>query len=1114
MKKSIFTVAAATMLMSFGLQAQKMEYLFETANMQSKFETSFLQKAGGRTVVYQEKLDNTGKEGNIIKPFESNRQNVLSKSNLLQNIDLQKRTLKPIVSIKKTSKNDVATITFKVIGEPFGEYGIDVGFHLILDADAEMYNKRENGMYNDDVCALYADCEYKIPENANCNFSETDYLLDDEASIEIPGGIYDFMFIYIAPSIPLAELCVLQVNGNLYDGVVDDFEFKNGYEYIFTVEIENIIEYNTENDIALTKIIMPGASMELTDEEEITVVVKNAGIQNIEGVIELSYTINDGDWIVPETLTVNLAPGEENTYTFTTKADFSEGGLYFIKAKVDYDLDLFNLNNKIEDWTRKIVPVELPFIEGFKTGLYNWTIIDADENGETWWYKFFGNGYGGKTGNVTISSIRGNCNDYLISDPIIFPESGTYYFNFYTKNDTPLSHKLKILIGSSPYYEDMEVLMDYPNINNIQWQKNNFSFEIESPNNYYFAFYYYGGMLGYLDLDMISISATNKPDIRYNKIITPLSGCDLTSGGIIGAEVSNIGMAEIQEFTLTYQINEEEVVSQDFSETIGIQESIIVYFDEPADFSSIGEYQVKFTAETPDEDDTLNNYAEIVVKLYVPVSVPFISDFINNNEDQYNFIPTEAFVWTDNTWTFWTNEGYHGWTGMPNVPLLSRCVHLEPDIYSFSFDVDGFGGLGYVNNFYVTYGKSGTDSYEWQPVKEFYNYSNTTEENFMFEISEPGEYVFAFFPVKVEALTISRVIIDVAPEHDFDILKFEFLDLARITPSYQTEGERTINATLKNKGKTNNESGNINLSVNGKDILTEYFAFSEIFETIQIELNPVFESLSPGTLDININFSISDGLEKDLEILKIVSDSTFAWDNIDGEFFDGVGIKNSPGAFGLIYDLTKKDIVTSITVGLWVFNPSANDNIGLAIYSVNDNLELGQMFFEIVHPRTLGNNEKGITFDFPDTELLPGKYYFEIRQLTNNLISVAFDNAPDGFFYSYTNVPNKLGKVSDFGYLHIRPNFGLYGVGISSEKISNSQLTLYPNPVRGELRIENGDLKIEKITICNAAGQVVQTITNVNNTSYKINTERLNSGLYFISVQTKDGVVNSKFVVK
>ena len=89
-------------------------------------------------------------------------------------------------------------------------------------------------------------------------------------------------------------------------------------------------------------------------------------------------------------------------------------------------------------------------------------------------------------------------------------------------------------------------------------------------------------------------------------------------------------------------------------------------------------------------------------------------------------------------------------------------------------------------------------------------------------------------------------------------------------------------------------------------------------------------------------------------------------------------------------------------------------------------------------------------------------------------------------------------------------NFGQ--VGINENEID--RFTVYPNPTTSELRMENGELKMERIDIYNAVGQIVMEVSNVNATSYKLNVEMLSSGVYFISVQTKFGVIKSKFVVK
>ena len=1119
MYRKLVTVAAATTLMAFGLQAQKTVSCFETINgKERKIETAFLNKTSKEVKpdIKQDRPDDIYKDGKVIRLSENKPPKTLD----IKRENLQEKYFKPSVSVKKSERDDVATVTFKVIGCPMCDYGYSDGFHMILDADAEM-NDFFYDYFRYEWEVLYEACEYKIPQNASPDLNNPNGLVDNEVSINIPSGIYDFAFIIPALNRNRLYMCRLVENGNEYESLIDDFEFKAGFEYVFKVDYFDQVEFYLEYDAVLTEIILPLATMELTDQEDVTIVIYNGGINSIIGNIELSYRVNEDEWIEPETFNLNLDSWNNATYTFNTKANFSIEGLYKVEAKVEYESDMWVLNNNITGYTRKSFPRSLPFIENFEKPenlLANWTVINADEYPTSFWtYNDWNMDADEGIGclQVTVPRNGYQSDDYLITDPIIIPESGLYNISFYA-NPFYFQPLLKILYGNSINIGEMKVLVDYTSFD-FEWNIYIKHFEIVTSGNYYFAFHYYSYPddmgFGAMDFDKVKISAgefVGEPDIIINRGLGPVSSCDMTNEGIIGAEVYNRGTEPIREFTLTYQVGEGEIISQTFNKIIGLKESIKVYFEKTYDFYTIGDYNIKFTASTPNEVAINNNETEIIIKHYEPITnLPFISDF-NNPEDLNDWMPSE----TDGWGIAWV--GYYPNYSMPGVPLLSRCITLEPDIYRFTFSITaGYANL--TDDFYVTYGKSGTDPYEWKPIKKFLNYhtGNGTifvEEYIIFEIIEQGNYSFAIVATRPEGdLVINGAVIEVAPDHDFNFKKVESSSIAFFTPKYQFEGEHTFTASLQNKGKTADENINIKLMINNDEFFLQNFTFTEIGQTLNVELNPVFEEFTEESLLLNFVASNDYDLVYEVNMIKIVSDSTYAWDSIDKDFFDGIGVDGHSFNFGLIYELQKGDIVTSITVGL--SETQYTEKLGLAVYAVNGNLELGKLYLEVAYPRTNGNNEKGITFDIPDTYLKPGKYYFELRQLSGNNIGVAYDGEPDGFFYESISNPGKLTLVSGWGYIHIRPNFGKYGVGISSEKISDTQLILYPNPTTSELRIENGELRMERITVYNAVGQVVIAVSNVNATTYRLNTEMLNSGIYFISVQTKNGITNSKFVV-
>ncbi len=79
--------------------------------------------------------------------------------------------------------------------------------------------------------------------------------------------------------------------------------------------------------------------------------------------------------------------------------------------------------------------------------------------------------------------------------------------------------------------------------------------------------------------------------------------------------------------------------------------------------------------------------------------------------------------------------------------------------------------------------------------------------------------------------------------------------------------------------------------------------------------------------------------------------------------------------------------------------------------------------------------------------------------------------------------------------------------GISETE--TGKIKIYPNPVKNELRIENGELTINKITIADVSGKSIQQI---NGSQKQINVSALSSGIYFMKIETDKGIVTRKLI--
>ena len=111
------------------------------------------------------------------------------------------------------------------------------GYQMLLDADHDAYGTLffETGplAYGSVDDAVYAQFEYKIPENADGSIYTTNIVVEDWQTITIPAGTYDYV---ITNPTPYDYMWIASNFGD-QPGRYDNFEFEPGMEYIFTGEM-------------------------------------------------------------------------------------------------------------------------------------------------------------------------------------------------------------------------------------------------------------------------------------------------------------------------------------------------------------------------------------------------------------------------------------------------------------------------------------------------------------------------------------------------------------------------------------------------------------------------------------------------------------------------------------------------------------------------------------------------------------------------------------------------------------------------------------------------------------------------------------------------------------
>jgi hypothetical protein len=159
---------------------------------------------------------------------------------------------------------------------------------------------------------------------------------------------------------------------------------------------------------------------------------------------------------------------------------------------------------------------------------------------------------------------------------------------------------------------------------------------------------------------------------------------------------------------------------------------------------------------------------------------------------------------------------------------------------------------------------------------------------------------------------------------------------------------------------------------------------------------------------------------------------------------------------------------------IWMNNSWVNDDQFLMTYDENGNGISAEYWMQI-EERWLPLNEPTIDINL---------YY-------NNMQSYFRLNACHKLTASsYTKVSNNVTAIAE-----------------PSATPGLNDVSVYPNPTTGELRIENGALKIQQISIFNLLGR---NVLNTQQTALDIS--HLPAGIYFVQIKTEKGVVTKKIV--
>jgi hypothetical protein len=99
------------------------------------------------------------------------------------------------------------------------------------------------------------------------------------------------------------------------------------------------------------------------------------------------------------------------------------------------------------------------------------------------------------------------------------------------------------------------------------------------------------------------------------------------------------------------------------------------------------------------------------------------------------------------------------------------------------------------------------------------------------------------------------------------------------------------------------------------------------------------------------------------------------------------------------------------------------------------------------------------------------------------------------------------GEVEDYSIVVLDGPIGITMGGLLSQSI-----LIYPNPASDVVNIKS-DFNITSIRLCNSEGQILVN-EGVNSKMYQVNTSQCTPGLYFFQIETSEGILSKRIIVR
>jgi len=801
--------------------------------------------------------------------------------------------------------------------------------------------------------------------------------------------------------------------------------------------------------------------------------------------------------------------------------------------------------------------------QGFEDGTENskWTILDNNSDGDTW--EVYGSSTSSNSGDSSLKytyNFSNNADDWAFSRCLDLKAGSNYEVSYYTKVGWDIyPENLKVLLtnGTMPNTV-VDTLNDHNGMNLELYQNSTASFTVPSDGIYYIGFQCYSLANNFtLYIDDIKIRKVVPADAAALKLTSSASdACNISSSETITIDFVNYGSNPITSIPLSYSVNGGTAVNETYtpSSAIASGDSASYTFTATADFSADGNYSIIGTVNlTGDSDASNNTTSALNIKNLTPTSTPYVLDFDTITDgstgpslDGVFFTSAGDFLWTiESGETLSSSTGPSGdASGSGNyiyteasgastgdtAELKSQCIDLgsmaNPTL-SFNYHMYGAdmgalhvlistNGQNYVLLDSISGEQDSSMTDQWNQMKiDLTSYKNQTIYlNFM-AIRGSGYY---------GDIALDEISVVNTYDNDLKLLS------ATTSESDCGLGSEEVSVEIYNNGKNTVTSFDIAFSVSGGTAISETFSGSLVKDaTMSYTFANKADLSAKGDHDIEVVLDFSNDEDAKNDSAWTKASNYGPHDLTDSDYEMGFELDDA-GDIAELNKWTLHDLnADGSSWGAFFdhIDSATNDTNFVMGYTYNSSNSADDWLIS-----SCIDMRAGATY-----EISISSYQYSMTYPEHLIVMLGTDNDPSAMtdtifdidssildIASQTFVDTFQAPVSQSYYLGIKAASDPFMYYLYVDDVKITQLTesainekdftsfnLYPNPANGFAMLDLSDIRAD-VYITNIEGQIIRSIFNGNGL-VKIDTDKMNPGIYFVRVENENTNHIQKLIV-